>query len=53
MDPNSSGPEIEKGGIILSIIKKRKCHRIGKDKHSMCLKQMPLILKEKDKHSIG
>ena len=63
MDLGLSGSEIKKGGIILLIIKKKKkekkkkkkkdCHHIGKDKYSMCLKQMPLILKEKDKYSIG
>ena len=55
---------IENGGIILSEKKKKKkkkkkeeeeedCHHMGKDKYSMCLKQMPLILKEKDKYSTG
>ena len=58
MNLGLSDSGIENGGIILSNEKKKKkrkkdCHHMGKDKYSMCLKQMPLILKEKDEYSIG
>ena len=57
MNLGLSDSGIENGGIILSNEKKEKrkkdCHHMGKDKYSMCLKQMPLILKEKDEYSIG
>ena len=59
MNLGLSDSGIENGGIILSNVKKKNkktkkdCHHMGKDKYSMCLKQMPLILKEKDKYSTG